>query len=281
MRADTRGSSAPAARRGLARGRGARAGQADDTPTAATFPPPSRRSSTWSAAGRAGRSQGQSRAAVPRLDRDAHLGLGLRQGEAGRHERGDQGGKLLQNGTLTFDRRPGTLSPRRQAAGGRPIVVFEGTLDSSGKLLTLDTGRQVGPGAADAPGQQQLRPLHDGARPQGGRRRQFKPAIEVGLTKEGESFAAGATRPSAQVHRHRRRGHDDRLLPGPDLPDLLHGLPRRVQREPREVHQEAEPQGAGPSATGQDRPAKARASAGSKMPSRATSMNPRRSRPQR
>ena len=40
---------------------------------------------------------------------------------------------------------------------------------------------------------------------------------------------------ASHVHRHRRRCHDDRLVPGPDLPDLLHGLPRRVQREPAEV----------------------------------------------
>ena len=185
---------------------------------------------------------------------------------------------MFERATLTHDdsRNRYRLEGNEPAYGQGQVVAFEGKLDASGKLLTLERNGQVRARSASRSGQQQLRSLHDAARTTKSRAPSCSsPGIEVGLTKEGESFAAGSTvADPPSVHRDRRRRHDDGLLPGPDLPDLLHRLPRRVQREPREVPQEAEPQGSGHVGDRQDRPAEARrGSAGSRTRSRAMCLN--------
>ena len=88
----------------------------------------------------------------------------------------------------------------------------------------------------------------------------FTHLIEVGLTKEGESLARDRpARRSAQVHRDRRRRHDDPHLSGPHVPDLLLGLQGRIQRKPREIHQESQPDGPLPAAKSKtDQPAASR-----------------------
>ena len=86
-----------------------------------------------------GRAQGQPGEAIPRLGRDAHLGLDLRRGKAGRTAVTIEGGKVLATGKLTYD-AAGKIyhldatepKPRR----GR--ISFEGTLDKSGKILVLE-----------------------------------------------------------------------------------------------------------------------------------------------
>ena len=60
-------------------------------------------------------------------------------------------------------------------------------------------------------------------------------SIAMNGNKDGESIAGGDE--ETRVHRLRRRGEHRRELPGEDILRLLHRLPRRVQRQPREVHQ--------------------------------------------
>ena len=126
-------------------------------------------------------------------------------------------------------------------------VVFAGTYGgtSSSKMLTLDRVGDTSEGKQRLiiwPNSNLIRYTfslehQDPGAPQ------FKKVIEVGLTKEGESFAGGIGRRPAQVHHHRRRGHDDGLVPGQDLSPLLLGLPGRIQRQPREIRQEGRPAG--------------------------------------
>jgi YHS domain-containing protein len=113
-----------------------------------------------------------------------------------------QGGKVLADGQLTFDpaRKRYRLDGTAPKPGGGPIA-FEGALDASGKLLVLD---QVGASknatdGAGGPMRLSFRPNANFIRYTMGVDRkdagavQFHRATEVGLTKEGESLAAGAS----------------------------------------------------------------------------------------
>ncbi len=111
-----------------------------------------------------------------------------------------EGGKVLAAGKLTYDadRNRYRLEGTEPKPGGGPIA-FEGALDRLGKTLVLDEVRST-PGAGPHRGSMRL-----SLRPNGNFIRytmwldrkdpgavQFSHAIEVGLTKEGESFAAGS-----------------------------------------------------------------------------------------
>lgn len=107
------------------------------------------------------------------------------------------GSKLLSTAALSFDEdrqvyrlKAETVEPEQEPA------VYEGTLDESGKLLTLD---RVGLDA-DEPGQRlTLRPNANAIRytlaieRRAPRATRFTRSIETGLTKEGETFAAGSS----------------------------------------------------------------------------------------
>jgi len=111
------------------------------------------------------------------------------------------GGKFLSAGKLTYDadlkryRLEGTGPKPRETA-----IVFEGSLDRAGKLLVLDRVKPAGGKGKDSDA------IRISLRPNANFVRytmaediketasiQFKRKIEVGLTKEGESLAAGAT----------------------------------------------------------------------------------------
>jgi len=109
-----------------------------------------------------------------------------------------EGGRVLASGTLTHDparelyRLEGVMPP---PAGG-PIRL-EGALDSTGKLLVLESvGKLPHDGGTI---RLSIRPnanfirytIREDRKEPGGI--QFSPFVEVGLTKEGESFASGAT----------------------------------------------------------------------------------------
>lgn len=108
-----------------------------------------------------------------------------------------EGSKLLSTAALSFDEdrqvyrlKAQTVGPKKESA------IYEGALDESGKLLTLD---RVGLNA-DGPGQRlTLRPNANAIRYTLGieraapRSTRFTRSIEVGLTKEGETFAAGSS----------------------------------------------------------------------------------------
>jgi YHS domain-containing protein len=110
------------------------------------------------------------------------------------------GGKLLSKATLFYE--PARQSYRLEATSdkpGEPRLTFEGRLDDSGKMLILD---QVRAGQEQVPQNEQLRLS---LRPNANRvrytlwvdRREpgavpFGRMIEVGLTREGETFAAGS-----------------------------------------------------------------------------------------
>jgi YHS domain-containing protein len=103
-----------------------------------------------------------------------------------------EGGKILSHGRLSFD--PARQLYRLEGVGvpeGAKTVVFEGKLDPSGKLLTVQTDEPE-------PRRLTLRANSNYVRytiildrkEQGAVL--FKPVVEVGVTKEGESFAAGS-----------------------------------------------------------------------------------------
>lgn len=103
-----------------------------------------------------------------------------------------EGDKVIKKATLTYD----AASKSYRLAGTDPTdkpVVFTGTLDTSGKVLTL-----VREGARDKVKERiTLRPNSSKIRytmavdRQGPGAPQFSKFIEVGVTKEGEAFASG------------------------------------------------------------------------------------------
>ena len=111
-----------------------------------------------------------------------------------------EGGKVLAGGKLTYDagRKRYRLDATEPKAGGGPIA-FEGALDSSGKTLVLDAvPNATTAGAHRGSMRLSLRPNGNFIRYTMWLDRkepgavQFNHAIEVSLTKEGESFAAGS-----------------------------------------------------------------------------------------
>ena len=111
------------------------------------------------------------------------------------------GGKILADGKLTFDAAQGRyrLEGTRPKPEGGPIA-FAGAIDASGKMLVLE---QVG---HDSAGGQPRGTIRVSLRPNANFIRytmwvnrkepgdvQFSRSIEVGLTKEGESLAAGTS----------------------------------------------------------------------------------------
>lgn len=109
-------------------------------------------------------------------------------------------GKLLRDGTLRHDPTTGRYRLEGTTASNRGHrLVFEGTVDRSGKLLTLERAGERGFERLTLRANSNyvrytmtLERKAEGAL-------LFKPVIEVGLTKEGESFAAGAG--AAERHR--------------------------------------------------------------------------------
>jgi len=109
-----------------------------------------------------------------------------------------EGGRVLASGKLTYDpdRKLYRLDGLTPPPAGGPIRL-EGKLDSTGKLLALDSVGRL----AHYPGSVRLsmRPnanfvrysIREDRREPGGI--PFRPFIEVGVTKEGESFASGAS----------------------------------------------------------------------------------------
>lgn len=103
--------------------------------------------------------------------------------------------KTLKAGKLAYDEARKVYVLTAEPAEGKGEVVYEGTLDKTGKLLTLDRKKvpDVGPYErieirANA---NYIRYTLTSERrmPRGGR---FKKVLETGLTKEGETFAAGS-----------------------------------------------------------------------------------------
>ena len=101
-----------------------------------------------------------------------------------------EGGKILEKATLTFDEKQGRYWLESTKADGR--VEYAGLLDSTGKLLTLSR--------RDKDGQVRLTLRANSNYVRYTMRLEskdkgsaiFTPMVEVGLTKEGESFAAGS-----------------------------------------------------------------------------------------
>jgi len=112
-----------------------------------------------------------------------------------------KGSKLLASAALSFDEGRQVFRLKAEAAGPAKAkeegaLVYEGTLDESGKLLTLE---RVGLGP-DQPGERlTLRPNANfirytlGIERKAPRAVRYSRSIEVGLTKEGETFAAGSS----------------------------------------------------------------------------------------
>ncbi len=157
-----------------------------------------------------------------------------------------EGGRVLASGKLTYDparklyRLEGMLPP---PAGG--AIRLEGVLDSTGKLLTLESVGKLTQYSGTI--RLLIRPnanfvrytIREDRKEPGGS--QFRPFVEVGLTKEGESFASGATA-AARAKCIITGAAFDYVshLSGNELSGLLHRLPRRVPGKPREVHQESQ-----------------------------------------
>jgi hypothetical protein len=105
-----------------------------------------------------------------------------------------QGGKILQRATLTFDREHNRYHLEGQGNGpSRPLMAYEGTLDSSGKLLALfRPGKGVQEKLTLRANSNYVRYTMSIDRLESGAA-VSTPLYEIGLTKEGESFAAGST----------------------------------------------------------------------------------------
>lgn len=104
-----------------------------------------------------------------------------------------EGDKSLKAGQLTYDEAKKQYTLQGTDPAGKPVT-FTGTLDKTGKRLTLDRAgkpSEVKEQLTLFPNSNQVRytlwvSQKEADSPQ------FKRTIEVGLTKEGESFAAGA-----------------------------------------------------------------------------------------
>ena len=105
------------------------------------------------------------------------------------------GDKVLAKAQLVYDADAKTYTLNGTDPAGKPVV-FTGALDKAGKSLNLD---RVGTTPDGARQRLTLTPNANFVRytvrftEQETGAPQFKPVIEVGLTKEGESFAAGGT----------------------------------------------------------------------------------------
>lgn len=108
-----------------------------------------------------------------------------------------EGSKLLAAAALSFDDDRQVFRLKAETVGSdEEAAIYEGTFDESGKLLTLD---RVGLDA-DEPGERlTLRPNANYIRytlaieRRAPRATRYNRSIEVGLTKEGETFAAGSS----------------------------------------------------------------------------------------
>jgi YHS domain-containing protein len=104
-----------------------------------------------------------------------------------------KGNRGLARGVLTFDDRNGRYRLEGTDPDGKPLT-FVGAFDKTGKMLVLD--REGGPPAEGKdrltirPNSNLIRYTMDFDHQEPGAP-QFKRVTEVGLTKEGESFAAG------------------------------------------------------------------------------------------
>jgi YHS domain-containing protein len=105
-----------------------------------------------------------------------------------------KGDKTLAKGQLRYDGKAKVYVLEGTDPNGKPVV-FKGVMDKSGKALVLDRVGETSEGKERLT----IRPSANGVRYQMFLERQepgapqYKNAIEVGLTKEGESFAAGAS----------------------------------------------------------------------------------------
>ncbi|AMV38986.1 hypothetical protein [Planctomyces sp. SH-PL62] len=108
-----------------------------------------------------------------------------------------KGSKSLKSGALAYDEaREKYVLKVEPLAPATGTIAYEGTLDGSGKLLTLD---RVGVAPGRPAERLTLRANSNYVRYTLGFERRaskggsFARSIEVGLTKEGETFAAGST----------------------------------------------------------------------------------------
>lgn len=103
-----------------------------------------------------------------------------------------EGNKILTKAVLSYDAKAKRYSLEGTDPAGKPVT-FAGTLDAKGKTLTLDRTS----GGDDAkerlvlfPNSDQIRYRINHSRQEPGAPR-FKPETEIGVGKEGETFAAG------------------------------------------------------------------------------------------
>jgi YHS domain-containing protein len=105
--------------------------------------------------------------------------------------------RTLKAGKLSYDEARGVYVLTAEPAQGAEKAVYEGTLDKAGKLLTLD--RQGVPAGKPAeritirPNANYVRYTLTAER-RASRAGAFRKVLETGLTKEGETFAAGSNR---------------------------------------------------------------------------------------
>lgn len=106
-----------------------------------------------------------------------------------------EGGKTLAKGRISFDPETNRYQVEGTDTAGKPVT-YSGSLDKTGKTLTFDRTGTTSDGA------KQRLTLYPNANfvrytlrvsEQAAGAPQFKSVIESGVTKEGESFAAGAT----------------------------------------------------------------------------------------
>jgi YHS domain-containing protein len=111
-----------------------------------------------------------------------------------------EGGKFVASGKLTFNPKTKLYRLDGKEPGSKgAAIAFEGKLDSTGKRLVLERIRKSSDAETESDAMQiSLRPnanflrytMTQDLKPEGAA--QFARAIEVGVTKEGETFAAGA-----------------------------------------------------------------------------------------